>query len=114
MLLPDELMSSSALLAQMNGVCAATEGSVVAVEMIDTDHLREVRELVQEHVVAAPQAQTFPREALEVGAVAGTAGLQAVVQLETIFSARVPVQLPSVTLQVDRRVPGYPEYDQDA
>jgi UTP--glucose-1-phosphate uridylyltransferase len=30
-LLPDELMGSSALLAQMNGVCAATEGSVVAV-----------------------------------------------------------------------------------
>jgi len=30
-LLPDELMGSSALLAQMNGVCAATGGSVVAV-----------------------------------------------------------------------------------
>lgn len=30
-LLPDELMSSSAVLAQMNGVCAATGGSVVAV-----------------------------------------------------------------------------------
>ncbi len=30
-MLPDELMSSSAVLAQMNGVCAATEGSVVAV-----------------------------------------------------------------------------------
>lgn len=30
-MLPDELMGSSALLAQMNGVCAATEGSVVAV-----------------------------------------------------------------------------------
>jgi UTP--glucose-1-phosphate uridylyltransferase len=30
-LLPDELMSSSAVLAQMNGVCAATDGSVVAV-----------------------------------------------------------------------------------
>ena len=31
MLLPDELMESSAVLAQMNGVCAATGGSVVAV-----------------------------------------------------------------------------------
>ena len=30
-LLPDELMGSSALLAQMNGVCASTHGSVVAV-----------------------------------------------------------------------------------
>ena len=30
-LLPDELMTSSAVLAQMNGVCAATGGSVVAV-----------------------------------------------------------------------------------
>lgn len=30
-LLPDELMSSSAVLAQMNGVCVATGGSVVAV-----------------------------------------------------------------------------------
>ena len=30
-LLPDELMESSALLAQMNGVCASTGGSVVAV-----------------------------------------------------------------------------------
>jgi UTP--glucose-1-phosphate uridylyltransferase len=29
-MLPDELMGSSALLAQMNGVCAATNGSVVA------------------------------------------------------------------------------------
>jgi UTP--glucose-1-phosphate uridylyltransferase len=30
-MLPDELMSSSAVLAQMNGVCVATGGSVVAV-----------------------------------------------------------------------------------
>ena len=30
-MLPDELMGSSALLAQMNGVCASTGGSVVAV-----------------------------------------------------------------------------------
>jgi len=30
-MLPDEMMSSSSLLAQMNGVCASTEGSVVAV-----------------------------------------------------------------------------------
>jgi len=30
-LLPDELMSSSSVLAQMNGVCASTGGSVVAV-----------------------------------------------------------------------------------
>jgi len=30
-MLPDELMTSSAVLAQMNGVCAGTEGSVVAV-----------------------------------------------------------------------------------
>ena len=30
-MLPDELMASSSLLAQMNGVCAATDGSVVAV-----------------------------------------------------------------------------------
>jgi UTP--glucose-1-phosphate uridylyltransferase len=30
-LLPDELMASSSLLAQMNGVCASTGGSVVAV-----------------------------------------------------------------------------------
>lgn len=30
-LLPDEIMSSSSLLAQMNGVCASTDGSVVAV-----------------------------------------------------------------------------------
>ena len=30
-MLPDEIMGSSALLAQMNGVCASTEGSVVAV-----------------------------------------------------------------------------------
>ncbi len=30
-MLPDEMMSSSSLLAQMNGVCASTDGSVVAV-----------------------------------------------------------------------------------
>lgn len=34
-LLPDELMGSSALLAQMNGVCASTGGSVVAVVEVD-------------------------------------------------------------------------------
>ncbi len=33
-MLPDELMASSALLAQMNGVCAATGGSVVAVSEV--------------------------------------------------------------------------------
>jgi UTP--glucose-1-phosphate uridylyltransferase len=38
-LLPDELMSSSALLAQMNGVCAATEGSVVAVVNVPREHV---------------------------------------------------------------------------
>jgi UTP--glucose-1-phosphate uridylyltransferase len=32
-MLPDELMGSSALLAQMNGVCAATNGSVVPPSM---------------------------------------------------------------------------------
>ncbi len=34
-LLPDELMSSSSLLAQMNGVCSSTDGSVVAVVPTD-------------------------------------------------------------------------------
>lgn len=38
-LLPDELMSSSAVLAQMNGVCAATEGSVVAVVNVPRDQV---------------------------------------------------------------------------
>ena len=38
-LLPDELMSSSALLAQMNGVCAATGGSVVAVVNVPRDQV---------------------------------------------------------------------------
>jgi len=38
-LLPDELMSSSAVLAQMNGVCAATEGSVVAVVNVPREHV---------------------------------------------------------------------------
>lgn len=33
-MLPDELMSSSGLLAQMNGVCASTGGSVVAVSEV--------------------------------------------------------------------------------
>jgi len=46
-LLPDELMGSSALLAQMNGVCAATEGSVVAV-------LNVPREDVSSYGVIAP------------------------------------------------------------
>jgi UTP--glucose-1-phosphate uridylyltransferase len=39
-LLPDELMSSSALLAQMNGVCAATGGSVVAVVNVPREQVR--------------------------------------------------------------------------
>jgi UTP--glucose-1-phosphate uridylyltransferase len=37
-LLPDELMSSSSVLAQMNGVCASTGGSVVAV--VEVPHER--------------------------------------------------------------------------
>jgi UTP--glucose-1-phosphate uridylyltransferase len=39
-LLPDEIMSSSALLAQMNGVCAATDGSVVAVVNVPREQVR--------------------------------------------------------------------------
>ena len=38
-LLPDELMGSSALLAQMNGVCAATGGSVVAVANVPREEV---------------------------------------------------------------------------
>jgi UTP--glucose-1-phosphate uridylyltransferase len=49
-LLPDEIMSSSALLAQMNGVCAATEGSVVAV-------LNVPREQVSSYGVIDPSGE---------------------------------------------------------
>jgi UTP--glucose-1-phosphate uridylyltransferase len=49
-LLPDELMSSSAVLAQMNGVCAATEGSVVAVVNVP-------REQVSSYGVIAPAGE---------------------------------------------------------
>lgn len=38
-MLPDEIMGSSALLAQMNGVCASTEGSVVAVLEVPRDQV---------------------------------------------------------------------------
>ena len=38
-MLPDELMSSSGLLAQMNGVCASTGGSVVAVLEVPPDQV---------------------------------------------------------------------------
>ena len=38
-MLPDEMMSSSSLLAQMNGVCASTEGSVVAVLEVPRDEV---------------------------------------------------------------------------
>ena len=38
-MLPDELMSNSAVLAQMNGVCAATGGSVVAVVNVPRDQV---------------------------------------------------------------------------
>jgi len=38
-MLPDELMGSSALLAQMNGVCASTGGSVVAVVNVPRDQV---------------------------------------------------------------------------
>ena len=38
-LLPDELMSSSSVLAQMNGVCASTGGSVVAVVEVPHEHV---------------------------------------------------------------------------
>jgi UTP--glucose-1-phosphate uridylyltransferase len=38
-MLPDELMGSSALLAQMNGVCASTAGSVVAVLAVPVEQV---------------------------------------------------------------------------
>jgi len=38
-LLPDELMGDSSLLAQMNGVCAATGGSVVGVKQVPIDEV---------------------------------------------------------------------------
>jgi UTP--glucose-1-phosphate uridylyltransferase len=38
-MLPDELMASSSLLAQMNGVCASTDGSVVAVVEVPRDQV---------------------------------------------------------------------------
>lgn len=46
-MLPDEIMGSSALLAQMNGVCASTDGSVVAV-------LNVPREVVSSYGVIDP------------------------------------------------------------
>ena len=38
-MLPDELMGSSSLLAQMNGVCSSTGGSVVAVANVQRDQV---------------------------------------------------------------------------
>ncbi|HEY3484843.1 MAG TPA: UTP--glucose-1-phosphate uridylyltransferase [Ilumatobacteraceae bacterium] len=38
-LLPDELMGDSSLLAQMNGVCASTGGSVVALKRVPLDQV---------------------------------------------------------------------------
>lgn len=38
-LLPDELMGDSSLLAQMNGVCASTGGSVVGVKQVPMDEV---------------------------------------------------------------------------
>ncbi|MFW2333253.1 UTP--glucose-1-phosphate uridylyltransferase [Ilumatobacter sp.] len=38
-LLPDELMGDSSLLAQMNGVCASTGGSVVGVKQVPKDQV---------------------------------------------------------------------------
>jgi UTP--glucose-1-phosphate uridylyltransferase len=38
-LLPDELMGDSSLLAHMNGVCARTEGSVVGVKQVPRDQV---------------------------------------------------------------------------
>ncbi len=38
-LLPDELMGDSSLLAQMNGVCASTGGSVVGVKQVPRDQV---------------------------------------------------------------------------
>jgi len=52
-LLPDELMSSSAVLAQMNGVCAGTEGSVVAVVNVP-------REQVSSYGVIDPAGELSP------------------------------------------------------
>jgi len=52
-MLPDELMGSSALLAQMNGVCAATEGSVVAVVNVP-------REDVSKYGVIDPSGEMSP------------------------------------------------------
>ncbi len=52
-MLPDEIMGSSALLAQMNGVCAATNGSVVAVVNVP-------REEVSSYGVIDPAGELSP------------------------------------------------------
>jgi UTP--glucose-1-phosphate uridylyltransferase len=49
-MLPDEIMSSSSLLAQMNGVCASTDGSVVAVAEV-------ARETVSSYGVIDPSGE---------------------------------------------------------
>lgn len=45
-LLPDELMGDSSLLAQMNGVCASTGGSVVGVKKVPRDQVSSYGVLV--------------------------------------------------------------------
>jgi len=47
-LLPDELMGDSSLLAQMNGVCASTGGSVVGVKKVPRDQVSSYGVLVPE------------------------------------------------------------------
>jgi UTP--glucose-1-phosphate uridylyltransferase len=78
-LLPDELMGDSSLLAQMNGVCAQTGGSVVGVKQvprsqvssygvldpagpIDDDGVIRVRDLVEK-----PSIESAPSELIIIG-----------------------------------------------
>ncbi len=78
-LLPDELMSSSAVLAQMNGVCASTGGSVVAVVNVPREQVSSygvidpAGELSHDGVIAVrdlvekPSAQDAPSNFILTG-----------------------------------------------
>jgi UTP--glucose-1-phosphate uridylyltransferase len=66
-LLPDELMGSSALLAQMNGVCASTGGSVVAIVNVPREQVSSygvidpAGELSSDGVIAVKDLVEKPR-----------------------------------------------------
>lgn len=96
-LLPDELMGDSSLLAQMNGVCASTGGSVVGVKQVPRDQ-------VSSYGVLAPSGPIDEHGVIPVADLVEKPSMQDAPS-DYILIGRY-VLTPDVFDEIDRLVPG--------